>query len=91
MFLGDLLAQIGIVRAVRVDDYRVGAMVELVDHAALIERKVQILIALPKAVALHRVVAFGLQIRRRSEQAGVVGHIEHPHVPDRPRPANFVS
>ena len=39
----DLLAQVGVVRVFGVDPDRVGAVVELVDHPALVQRQVGLL------------------------------------------------
>ena len=57
--LAHLLTQVGIVRALRVDPDRIGPMIELIDHPALIKRQIQIIAPLP-TVALDRVETLGV-------------------------------
>ena len=56
-----LLTQVGIVRALRVDPDRVGPVVELIDHPALIKRQIQFIAPLP-TVALDRVETLGVKL-----------------------------
>ena len=57
-------------------------MVEVVDHLRLVERE-KSSVAPTKEVAVQD-PAVGLQLLPRSEQAGVVGHVEHRHEADTP-------
>ena len=70
-------------RTFRVDKHGVGAMIEMPDHAPLIQRQVQLISLLPK-VALHRVESVGFELGCGAEEMGVVGHVKHAMVPHRP-------
>ena len=75
-------------RTFRVDPNGIGAMVEVPDHAPLVEGEIQVISSLP-AVALYRVEAVGFELGGGAEKMGVVGHVEHAHVPYGPG-ADFV-
>ena len=65
-------------------------MVEVPDHASLVERQVQRLSSFP-AVALHRVESIGFKLGGGAEDMGVVGHVEHSHIPHRPNAVLFIA
>ena len=76
-------AQIRIYSVVWVIFHRIGPMVELMNHPALVQRQIQLLALLP-AVALDGVETFGFELRGGAEEVGVIGHVEHGVVPNRP-------
>ena len=58
-------------------------MVKRLDHLSFVQRYVQLIAFLP-AVALNRIKTLGIKLFRRREEMGVIGHIKHTVVADRP-------
>ena len=63
-------------------------MVECLQHLAFVERDIRV-IPPPPAMTRDRVEAVGLQLFAGAKEAGVIGHVEHPHIFDRPNAAFF--
>ena len=58
-------------------------MIKRLHHLPLVQRQIQFLSFLPE-IALHRIEAVGSELGCGAEEMGVVGHVEHAHVPNRP-------
>ena len=81
----DVTAQRNIVQVLGVHLDRRGAMVELMNHTSNVERY-PVAGRTAETVAADGIRAFTLlKLCARAEQAGVVGHVEHPGVSHRPR------
>ena len=72
------------VQILQIDHHTSGAVIKRLHHLPFIQRKIQLLSILP-AVALHWIEAVGVKLGRGAEEMGVIGHVKHTHVPNRPR------
>ena len=81
---GYFLAEVRVVRALLVESNRVSPVVELMNHSALVQRQIQLITLLP-TIALNRIKTFRFELRHCPEKMGVVGHVKHRGVLDRPR------
>ena len=73
---GYFLAEVRVVRALRVESNRIGPVVELVNHPALIQRQIKFLALLP-TVALDRIETFRIELFSRPKKMRVISHVKH--------------
>ena len=76
LLLRDLLTQVGVMGVLKIYPDRVGPMVKLVNHPALVERQIYLFSPRP-AVTINEVEALVVQLLRSAKQVRVVGHVEH--------------